>query len=163
MSDNNSESGSPVSPRRRRVLIDSVGEARSVVSGDQRVTTVPLVIRRRHNRKLLMPPPGQRSVFAAGLPDQSMLRALSKAFYWKKLLDQGAYPSLRALAESFGLEHGYVAEMVRMTTLAPDIIEAIASGRQPQDLNLHALRGRMGAFPRDWGEQRKQFGFAAEG
>ena len=146
--------------RMRRVHIECTGEARSVNAGDQRITTVPLLIRRKHNRKLLMPPPGQRSAISAALPDESMIRALGKAFYWKKLLDEGAYPTLRAMAEAIGLESGYVAEMIRMTTLAPDIIEAIANGRQPQHLNLHALRGRPEAFPRDWHEQRRLFGFA---
>ena len=48
-----------------------------------------------------------------------------------------------------------------MTRLAPDIIQAILDGRQPQHLNLHAMRGRQGAGPLDWDEQRGVFGFAA--
>jgi hypothetical protein len=53
-----------------------------------------------------------------------------------------------------------VAEVLRLTTLAPDIIESVLDGRQPRDLNLHTLRGRRDQLPRDWGEQRKALGFA---
>ena len=41
-----------------------------------------------------------------------------------------------------------------MTRLAPDIIKANLDGRQPRHLNLHAMRGRQGEVPLDWGEQR---------
>ena len=50
-----------------------------------------------------------------------------------------------------------------MTRLAPDIIKANLDGRQPRHLNLHAMRGRQGEVPLDWGEQRGMFGFAVAG
>ena len=77
------------------------------------------------------------------------------------LLDSGQIENATALAHRFKLEAGWVAEVLRMTRLAPDIIQAIVDGRQPRHLNLHAVRGRQADVPVDWQEQRVLLGFAA--
>jgi hypothetical protein len=147
-------------PRLRMVRIDIGGDARNYTTGQQRVTVVPLTIRRKQNRKVMIPPPGDDSILGAGGHDLPMIRMLGKAFYWQRLLDEGRYPAANDLARSLKLEPGWVAEVLRLTTLAPDIIESVLDGRQPRDLNLHTLRGRRDQLPRDWGEQRKAMGFA---
>jgi hypothetical protein len=149
----------PDNPRLRNIRIEIGEGARNYVTGKQRVTMVPLTIRRKQNRKVMTPPPGERSVLGAGGEDISMIRTLGKAFYWQKLLDQGQFATIRDLAVSMKLEQGWVAEVLRMTMLAPDIIEAILDGQQPRHLNLHTLRGRQDPLPRDWQEQRKVLGF----
>ena len=150
----------PDNPKQRNVRIEIGEEARSYITGQQRVTMVPLTIRRKQNRKVMTPPPGERSVLGAGGEDIPMIRTLGKAFYWQKLLDQGKYATIRDLALSMKLEQGWVAEVLRMTTLAPDIIESILDGQQPRHLNLQTLRGRHDQLPRDWQEQRKALGFS---
>ena len=147
-------------PRLRMVRIDIGGDARNYTTGQQRVTVVPLTIRRKQNRKVMIPPPGDDSILGTGGHDLPMIRMLGKAFYWQRLLDEGRYPTANDLARSLKLEPGWVAEVLRLTTLAPDIIESVLEGRQPRDLNLHTLRGRRDQLPRDWGEQRKALGFA---
>lgn len=147
-------------PRLRSVRIDVGPDARDYITGQQRVTTVPLTIRRKSNRRLLTPPPGSSSALGTGGEDLPMIRTLGKAFYWQKLLDQGKYLTIRDMARALKLEQGWIAEVLRMTTLAPDIIESILEGRQPRHLNLHALRGRHAQMPRDWQEQRVLFGYA---
>lgn len=146
-------------PRLRMVRIDIGGDARNYTTGQQRVTVVPLTIRRKQNRKVMIPPAGDDSVLGTGGHDLPMIRMLGKAFYWQRLLDEGRYPTANDLARSLKLEPGWVAEVLRLTTLAPDIIESVLEGRQPRDLNLHTLRGRRDQLPRDWGEQRKALGF----
>ena len=147
-------------PRLRLVRIDVGPDAREYITGQQRVTTVPLTIRRKSNRKVLTPPPGSSSALGSGGENLSMIRTLGKAFYWQKLLDQGKYPTIRDMAYALKLEQGWMAEVLRMTTLAPDIIESIFEGRQPRHLNLQTLRGRHAHLPRDWQEQRVMFGYA---
>jgi len=88
-----------------------------------------------------------------------MIKTLGKAFYWKRLIDEGVYPTTADLARALKVETGWAAEVLRMTMLAPDIVEAIFEGRQPRHLNLHTLRGRQDLLPRDWGEQRRLLGF----
>ncbi|MES0875034.1 hypothetical protein [Sinimarinibacterium thermocellulolyticum] len=150
----------PVPNSRRRVIRVEVGaDPRSYVSGSQRVTVVPLTIKRRHNRKLLIPPtPGTNAQSVGGL-DAPMIKTLGKAFYWKRLLEEGRYATATDLALALKLEPGWVAEVLRLTLLAPDIVEAILDGRQPRHLNLQTLRGRHELLPRDWAEQRKMLGF----
>ncbi|MCS6764758.1 MAG: hypothetical protein MO853_13375 [Candidatus Protistobacter heckmanni] len=83
------------------------------------------------------------------------IKMLGKAFYWKRLIDEGVYPTTADLARALKLEPGWAAEVLRMTMLAPDIVEAIFEGRQPRHLNLHTLRGRQDLLPSDWAEQRR--------
>ncbi len=150
----------PENPKLRNVRIEVGQDASNYVAGQQRVTMVPLTIRRKQNRKVMTPPPGEQSVLGTGGEDIAMIRTLGKAFYWQKLLDEGKYDTIRDLSMSMKVEHGWVAEVLRMTTLAPDIIEAILDGQQPRHLNLQTLRGRHDPLPRDWVEQRKLFGFS---
>jgi hypothetical protein len=89
-----------------------------------------------------------------------MIKTLGKAFYCKRLLEEGRYPTTTDLPRSLKLEPGWVAEVLRLTLLAPDIVEAILDGRQPRHLNLQTLRGRHDLLPRDWAEQRKVLGFS---
>ena len=145
-------------PRKRTVHIEVGSDARSYVNGGQRVTLVPLTIKRRQNRKLLIPP-APDAIAATGGFDVPMIKTLGKAFYWKRLIDEGVYATTSDLARALKVESGWAAEVLRMTMLAPDIVEAILEGRQPRHLNLHTLRGRQDLLPRDWVEQRRLLGF----
>lgn len=64
------------------------------------------------------------------------------------------------LVRRFKLELGWVSEVLWMTRLVPDIVQAIVDGRQPRHLNLHAVHGRQAEVPLDWEKQRVLFGFA---
>ena len=146
-------------PRLRNVRIEVGGAARQIMDGTQRVTMVPLTIRRKQNRKLLTPPSGSSANVMSGGMDIPMIKTLGKAFYWQRLLDEGKYATATELARAFKLEPGWVAEVLRMAHLAPDIIEAILDGSQPRHLNLQTIRGRHEPLPRDWEEQKKMLAF----
>lgn len=148
-------------PRLRAVRIEVGQDVRDYTTGSQRVTVVPLTIRRKQNRMVLTPPPNGVSSMKSGGMDVSMIKTLGKAFYWQRLLDEGKCPTATDLARVLRLEPGWVAEVLRMTMLAPDIVEAILAGDQPRHLNLQTLRGRHDLLPRDWEEQRKLLGFSA--
>lgn len=155
-----SEKARPRGNPTRSVIVDQIGDAKDYVDRGQRVTVVPLSIRRRHTRKLVVrPDSGPALSGEGGETDQSMIVTLGRAFYWQKLLDDGEFKTVVDLAKALRLETGWVAEVLRMTLLAPDIIQAILDGTQPRDLNLHVLRGREMAISRDWHAQRQQMGF----
>ena len=142
-------------PRLRNVRIEVGGTARQIMDGTQRVTMVPLTIRRKQNRKLLTPPSGSSANVMSGGMDIPMIKTLGKAFYWQRLLDEGKYATATDLARAFKLEPGWVAEVLRMANLAPEIIKAILDGSQPRHLNLQTIRGRRESIPRDWEEQKR--------
>ena len=146
-------------PRLRNVRIEVGGTARQIMDGAQRVTMVPLTIRRKQNRKLLTPPSGSSANVMSGGMDIPMIKTLGKAFYWQRLLDEGKYATATDLARAFKLEPGWVAEVLRMANLAPEIIEAILDGSQPRHLNLQTIRGRHEPLSRDWEKQKKMLAF----
>lgn len=146
-------------PALRRVEITPTGTPRQYEMGGHSVTFVPLTIKRRSSSKVLVPPPGAANARIRTSVDLPMIRTLGKAFYWQRLLDSGEVENATELARRFRLEPGWVAEVLRMTRLAPDIVQAIVDGRQPRHLNLHALRGRQAEVPLDWQAQRVLFGF----
>lgn len=150
-------------PQRCKIEISVSGPSREYQSQGSEVTFVPLTIKRRHTRKLLIAPPGQEDAKVRSSFDLPMIRTIGKAFYWQKLLDSGEVSNATELARQLKLEPGWVAEVLRLTRLAPDIVQAILEGRQPRHLNLHAVRGRQAEVPVDWEEQRRLFGFGPIG
>ena len=148
--------------QRCKIEISVAGPSREYLSQGSAVTFVPLTIKRRHTRKLLIAPPGQEDAKVRSSFDLPMIRTIGKAFYWQKLLDSGEVANATELARQLKLEPGWVAEVLRLTRLAPDIVQAILDGRQPRHLNLHAIRGRQADVPVDWDEQRRLLGFRAE-
>ena len=85
------------------------------------------------------------------LSDLALVKALARAFRWKRMLEHGRYGSISELSVAEKLDRGYLGRIVALTLLAPDIVEAILDGRQPVELGVHVLRE---GFPLEWGEQR---------
>jgi hypothetical protein len=81
-----------------------------------------------------------------------MIRALGRAHRWRRLLEERKYRFAAELAEAEGLTRSFVNRLLRLTLLAPDILEAILDGRQPKEMQLGDLT-RM--LPSAWGEQRR--------
>ena len=79
-----------------------------------------------------------------------MVKALARAFRWRKLLETGVYGTIEELAAAEKINSSYVSRILRLTLLAPDIVETILEGRQPVEMTLAAL---MRPLPRLWQEQ----------
>jgi hypothetical protein len=60
------------------------------------------------------------------------VKALARAFRYQKLLDDGRYASISDMAAGEKIERGYLGTLLRLTLLAPDMVEAILNGRQPE-------------------------------
>jgi hypothetical protein len=87
--------------------------------------------------------------------DSTIVKALARAHRWKKLIEGGRFGSLLELAEAEQINQSYLCRVLRLTLLAPDVVEAILDGRQPDDLQLAAL---LSPLPMEWGAQRKHLG-----
>jgi len=121
---------------------------------------VPLNIQRRGGRKVVIAPDG--SVLPQAPPslmpptaDPVLVKALARAFRWKQMLDEGRYGSISEMAAKERIERGYLGTLLRLTLLAPNIIEAILEGRQPDGLTFAVLAGGL---PIGWDAQRNTLG-----
>ena len=101
---------------------------------------VPLTIRRRPGRKTLVSLGfGAEGGRIATKADPALVKALARAFRYQKLLDEGRYASISEMAAAEKIERGYLGTLLRLTLLAPEMVEAILNGRQPEGVTLPAL------------------------
>jgi len=123
--------------------------------GETLVVDIPLRIRRRGGRKVMLAPDGT----SAWPPprarvDNAMVKAIARAYRWRGMLEQGAYASITELAAAEKINQSYVCRVLRLTLLAPDLVEAILDGRHPSRLQLRTL---LNPFPSDWAAQAQYF------
>jgi hypothetical protein len=122
--------------------------------GPARVLEVPWMMTRRG---------GQTEFLYKGAPAQTkspphegFVLAMVRAFQWKDELVAGRVPTIKALAQREGLARSYVMRVLRLSFLAPDVIDAILNGWQPRGFTLEPFRRPI---PLEWAAQRKFFGF----
>ena len=122
---------------------------------DEIITThIPLTFRKRGGRKLVVTPDGAPWA-ARPRVDNAMVRALARAFRWQRMLDDGVCGTIEELARREKVNRGYMSRVLRLTLLAPDIVEAILDGRQPEGMRLEDL---LEGFPLEWDGQWQHFG-----
>lgn len=80
--------------------------------------------------------------------DQPLLVALTRAFYWQRLLDDGVVASGSEIAQREGLHNSTVNELLRLTLLEPAIIHSILARKQPRCMSL--LWFHRNPLPIDW-------------
>lgn len=107
-------------------------------------TFVPAVFTRRGVQRLV--------TTDARAHDATFLEGLGRAFYWQRLLDAGVMKSGSEIARNEGLHHSTVNELLRLTLLAPDIIDRLMEGRQPRRLTL--MWFQRNSLPVAWLAQR---------
>jgi hypothetical protein len=85
-------------------------------------------------------------------PDGTLVKALARAWRWQRMLQSGEYATLAELADTEGIRRSYVCRVLRLTLLAPEIVERILDGRPTA-----GLAQLLKPFPVEWQRQRKQF------
>jgi hypothetical protein len=132
--------------------------ARLAAEGDCLVVRVPLRIRRRRGRREIIAPAGlEEAAPAQASVNRGLAVMVARAHRWRELLETGRYTTIRALAAGLGVDNSYVARILRLTLLAPDLLEAILDGTEPDGLSLEKLY----RVPVGWEEQRRAVGPAA--
>lgn len=112
---------------------------------------VPFRIVKRGGRKQMQLPsdaPASRGT------DSTLIKALARAFRWKKMLESGEFATIAEVAEREGIAPSYMTRVLRLTLLAPDIVEAILEGRQK---SVVTLAKALEPFPADWAQQTGSF------
>jgi hypothetical protein len=107
---------------------------------------VPLTIRRRGVRKQIIGPDGapirnggEAEGVAATRGDPALVKALARAFRWRRMLENRRHSSIRELATAEGVDRAYIGRALNLTLLAPDLVEAILDGREPKGVTLPGL------------------------
>ena len=116
---------------------------------------IPFTIRKRGGRKQIITPDGVSAwVSPRARIDNTMIKAIARGFRWRKLLETGVYGTIEEIAEGEKINSSYVSRLLRMTLLAPEIVEAILDGHQPADMTLALLMQPFGGL---WAEQNGVF------
>jgi len=105
------------------------------------------IVKRGGRREMILPPNAQTRRQA----DDSLIKALARAFRWKRMLESGEFSTITELAQRERIAAPFLTRTMRLAQLAPDLVEAILDGRQPRGLTLEALREPL---PSDWSVQR---------
>jgi len=123
--------------------------------GEAVVVHIPVRFHRRNGRQMILTdgkpadaPAPQRDA------NQTLIEAIAKAYRWQEQIESGEYACIEDLAQAVGVDRTYIGRMLRLTSLAPDIIEAILRGDEPDALSLEKLRKYL---PTGWDEQRKMW------
>ena len=110
---------------------------------------VPFRIVKRGGRKEMRLPEGAALARQA---DNALVKALARAFRWKRMLDSGEFATIAELANSEGIAAPFVTRTLRLAFLAPDLVGAILDGTQPRKLSLQTIRKPL---PAEWSEQNR--------
>ena len=126
----------------------------ATLSKDRSTLTVRVsfAIKKRGGRKLVIAPDGAPWAPPRARIDNTMIKAIARAYRWKRLLETGQHASIADLATAEKINESYVCRVLRLTLLAPDIVEAILDGRQLPELQMESL---LKPFPLEWEQQRR--------
>jgi len=112
---------------------------------------VPLAIRRRPGRKTIVTPLAAGTAAVTTRADPALVKAMARAFRYQRMLDEGRYGSITELAAVEKLDRGYLGSLLKLTLLAPDLVEAVLDGRHPERIGLPLL---LEPLPTAWDAQR---------
>jgi hypothetical protein len=129
-----------------------VTEIRPSPDGSTITVFLPMAWRRRGGRKVIVAPPGCDDWAPPPKIDDALVKALARAHRWRRMLEGGEYGTLAEMADAERISRSYVSRILRLTLLAPDIVERILDGRPT--VSLPQL---LKPFPVDWEKQRLEF------
>ena len=112
--------------------------------------SIPMSFRNCSGRKRIITPETEQSLA------EPLLINLVRAFRWQKLIDEGHFSNVNELANAIGKDSAYVARVLRLTLLAPEIVHAILAGTLKRNIPIENFRKEM---PIRWEDQKKLFDF----
>ena len=112
---------------------------------------VPICFAKRGGRKEMHLPGG---IVHPRPNDNVLLKALARAFRWKRMLASGQFATISELADNENIAPSYMTRILRLTLLAPNIVEKILDGSHGPEVTLARV---LKPFPADWGQQEPHF------
>jgi len=123
--------------------------------GDAIVVRIPVRFYRRNGRQMVLAQAGPADNGREnGERNDVLVVAIAKAYRWQEQLESGEYASLEDLAAASGVDRTYVGRILRLTSLAPEIVEAILAGDEPDGLSLRQLQKEL---PTRWNGQHEMW------
>jgi hypothetical protein len=123
------------------------------LDGSTLVMRIPMRFQRRGGRRRIVAPDGSElAPNSKPQPDGTLVKALARAWRWQRMLESSEYGTLVELADAEGIRRSYVCRVLRLTLLAPDIVERILDGRPTAGLAQF-----LKPFPFEWELQRQRF------
>ncbi|MDD4539573.1 MAG: hypothetical protein PHT80_11210 [Lentisphaeria bacterium] len=110
--------------------------------------SVPICLKQHGNGKRVIVPGAD----AVDPSRQAFLLAVARGRRWQKLIDEGNVENVKALAAAIGRDISYVARIIRLAMLAPDIIAGAIAGEDFAGLSVNLARR---AIPALWSEQKE--------
>ena len=104
--------------------------------------------RRGGGRKEIILPPDADTTPDVG-PRKPIVVTLARGYRWQQMLDSGEAASLGELAGRYGVDRSYVGRMLKVASLAPEIVAAVLTGTESRGLSMRALHG---SIPASWEE-----------
>jgi len=112
---------------------------------------VALATHQRGGRKVVLTPNGGTAWIPRSTRiDDTLVKALVRAHRWKRMMESGDYASLTELAAAEKVNQSYVCRILRLTLLAPKIVEAALDGQPCAAPQLQQL---IKPFPLEWKQQ----------
>lgn len=110
---------------------------------------IPLTMRKKNGRPKILPPADIDSV-EQRMQDPHVLRAVARAWSWRRKLDSGEAATIQDIATAEKVSDRFVSRMMRLAYLAPDVLEKLLIHRIPPALSLNDL---IGVAELPWAEQ----------
>jgi hypothetical protein len=129
-----------------------MGSVETRLDGTTLVVRIPMRFQRRGGRKRIVAPDGSQIVpTSKPQPGGTLVKALSRAWRWQRMLDDGVYTSVSEIGYAENISKSYVSRILRLALLVPDIVDAILTGSTDKGMVLEQLERPL---PASWEEQR---------
>ncbi len=125
-----------------------MAEVEVLENGNVKVT-IAMSFRNCAGRKRIITPDSEQNF------TDPLIMNLARAFRWQALIDEGRFANVHELARGIGKDQAYVARVLRLTLLAPEIVHAALTGTLPEGSGVEHLRRTLPAL---WSEQKKELG-----
>lgn len=110
---------------------------------------IPLKMRKKNGRPKILPPANYRPSEDQA-QDPHILRAIGRAWAWRRRMEAGEFGTVRDLAIAVNLAERHVSRQLRLAYLAPEVLKRLTCGREGSAVSLYDLCFLAGEA---WGEQ----------
>lgn len=99
---------------------------------------IPLTVRKKNGRPKILPPADYRPSEDQS-QDPHILRAIGRAWGWRRRMEAGEFATIKELAEAVGLAERHVSRQLRLAYLAPEVLKRLSCGREASAISLYDL------------------------